>query len=313
VYHRDSENKTHLKLLEEDTPMKLALATSRQYLNMDPDNQLLLPVLKAAGFSVTVALWDEPNINWDAFDVCLIRSTWDYHTRLTEYLTWIDHVATQTRLLNPAPVIRWNANKRYLQELETQGIPVVETLWTTPETKTDIQEVLTEAGWDKAVVKPVVSASGHETHVVSLSTISAEQQAALNTLMTTQDLMIQPYLESIETDGEISLLYFGGRFSHALVKRPAKGEFRTQEHFGGQFTLIPDTPELLTLGERILSLVPGETPLYARVDLMTNPQGQPCLSELELIEPSFFLKLDPQSPARMAQALSERCRSASLV
>jgi len=287
--------------------MTIVLATCAALPELDLDDQQLAHALKAADVPFEIQVWDDPAVDWGKYAMCVIRSTWDYVPKRDQYVAWAETVASQTALWNPAPLIRWNTDKTYLRELADKGVPVLDTEWLARGSNIDFCSLLEEKGWAEAVIKPVVSASGKDTYKVSTETwptIEAEIQA----LLQTRDLMVQPFMRSVATEGEWSFLFLNGEFSHAVAKRPRAGEFRVQEHLGGIFEALLPTAKQLECAEAVMRQVSWPS-LYARVDMMLDEQGQLRLSELEMTEPSMYLAFDEQAPERFAQAILQRLQA----
>jgi hypothetical protein len=259
----------------------------------------LKPALAAHGLSAALVAWDDPAVDWSAFRLCVIRATWDYHLRLPEFLAWGERVAAQTALWNPLDLVRWNTHKRYLRDLERQGVAIVPTVWAPRGSSLDLAELLAEHGWARAVVKPAVSASAYATRLVTSDTIT-EGQAHLNALLVERDMMIQPFLASVTTTGERSLVYFDGALSHTFLRSPALGKSNTADS-----GLIPNDVEEAAFAGRVMQTVSGEA-LYARVDIARDDAGDLRLMELELVEPWLGLELKPEAPARFAAAIARR-------
>jgi len=234
-------------------------------------------------------------VEWSAFDLCLVRSTWDYHDKHAEFLAWARRVEAASALQNPAELIAWNSDKTYLRELSNRGVPVVPTVWASRDEGTDLEDVLAREGWDEAVVKPTVDLGARNLQRLR----QGEGSRALELALARAEAMIQPFLSSLEQQGELSLVYIDGKFTHAVRKRPAPGDFRVQSIWGGTAEQAEPAEVEVELAERALAALP-EPPLYARVDLVEGPEG-PCLIELELIEPN--LHLHEHRPA--ADALAE--------
>ena len=296
----------------------LAFATYAAHPTITDDDRLVAAALSALGCTVDAHPWDA-SIAWSAFDAVLPRSTWDFHRRLPEFRAWLDRLdAAGTPTLNASVVLRWNLTKRYLTALAARGIAVVPTLWYEPAHAADhasrpaLGEAIAARGWrDGAVVKPIVSASGYGTW----TTIGSEPRAANDrfrrALADTPDgLMVQPFLTEVQAQGEWSLMFLGGRFSHAVIKRPADGEFRVQAEHGGVATPARAAPRLIEDAARALGSAAACTDrcagdiVYARVDGV-HAGGRLLLMELELLEPALHLDADPAAPGRMATAIVE--------
>lgn len=223
---------------------------------------------------------------------------WGYHY---DHVRWLRACATWERaglpMANPASVLAWNSDKRYLQELEQHGIATASTTWTERVTAAQIDEVFSVTGARQLIVKPTVSGAAWQT--LRLNRGDVLDQAP------TGAAMIQPYLPAIETQGETSLLFFGGHLSHVVNKRPAPGEFRIQVQYGGVYTPVSVAPAgALALAEQTLAAI-GTPLLYARIDTVPDEDGRWLLMEAELIEPDFYLSADPQQGAPFAAAVRD--------
>ncbi|MFJ1791506.1 ATP-grasp domain-containing protein [Kitasatospora griseola] len=251
----------------------------------------MLPVLAAfarAGVRAEAVLWDDPAVDWSGFDLVLIRSVWDYIVQRDAFLAWARRTAALTRVANPVPVLERNTDKTYLRDLAEAGVPIVPTAWVAP------GEELTGADWPELVVKPTVSSGARDTVRTTDRAEALAQVAALTAAGRTA--MVQPYLPMVEDEGETSLLYLGGEFSHAVRRGPM---------LGGGFADVAREPadDQLALAEQVLAAVPERAELlYARVDLVRLPDGSPVLIELELTEPRLFLDLRPGGPEALAAA-----------
>jgi glutathione synthase/RimK-type ligase-like ATP-grasp enzyme len=277
---------------------RIAIATCADHADLKVDDELLRGALGERGVEAIPVVWDEPRVDWSEFDLCLVRSTWDYHEKHAEFLAWAQRAGAATALRNPADLIAWNSDKTYLRELAEAGVPTIPTLWVERGSDFDPRDELRARGWIEAVVKPVVDLGAKNLHRVGVG----EVRGALATVLARQEAMVQPFLPSLEADGELSLVYIGGSFSHAARKRPAGGDFRVQLIWGGTMTPADPEPRDVEVAERALAQL-DEPPLYARVDLVTGPDGEPCLIELELIEPNLYLGTTPAAAERLADAV----------
>ncbi|MGW4378277.1 ATP-grasp domain-containing protein [Kitasatospora sp. NPDC004531] len=251
----------------------------------------MLPVLAAfarAGVVAEAPFWDDPAVDWSGYDLVLVRSVWDYILHRDAFLAWARRTAALTRVANPVPVLERNTDKTYLRDLAAAGVPIVPTVWVAP------GEELTGADWPELVVKPTISSGARDTLRTTDRAEALAHVAALTAAGRTA--MVQPYLSMVEDEGETSLLYLGGGFSHAVRRGPM---------LGGGFEDVAREPaeDQLALAERILAAVPQRAELlYARVDLVRLPDGSPVLIELELTEPRLFLALRPDGPEALAVA-----------
>ena len=287
---------------------RVALVTARAARGLDEDMPPLTAALAAAGAGSQIVDWDDPSVEWARFDLVVPRSAWDYAERLPEFLAWAERVARLTTLLNPLPVVRWNTDKHYLGELARSGAPAVPTWYVEPgeDAGRRLDELLAADACRELVVKPAVGAGARDARRHARGR-RAEILAHTGALLAAgRSVMLQPYLESVDTSGETALMYIDGRFSHAIRKGallPA-GAPSTAGLFAPE-EIIPRTPaaDELAAAERILRAAPFERLVYARVDLLRDPQGAPRLLELELTEPSLFLAHAPGAAGRFAAAL----------
>jgi glutathione synthase/RimK-type ligase-like ATP-grasp enzyme len=280
---------------------RIALATSQKYSRLTDDDRLLIAPLTDLGYVPEAAVWTDSNYPWHYCDAVVIRSCWDYHLMPAEFLAWIaDIEARGILVLNAPSIIRWNLNKIYLRDLQARGVDVVPTLWFDDGAKSvSLKNALTEAGWTRAVVKPRISATAHNT--MSVTTAEADSaQALVESLHNGPGVMVQRFMESIVTNGEWSLVFFAGEFSHAVVKRARAGDFRVQNDFGGTFAPAEPPGFVVDSARKIVASV--DPTLYTRVDGVVE-NGYFFLMELELIEPALFLGLHPDAAKRFATAI----------
>lgn len=279
----------------------MALVTCAHIPDLTPDDRLLAAALRERGAEPAPVVWDAAGTDWDAFDHVVLRSVWDYHLRLPEFAAWLDaHAAAGRPLINPAGLVRWNLHKSYLDDLAAAGSPVIETARIVQGTPAGLARLLDERGWAQAVVKPAVSASAHRTFRVETDT-AADLEAELAAILEAGDALVQPLAPEILATGEWSLVFLGGAFSHAVLKRGAPGEFRVQEEYGGQAETREPGPDLRAQAAHVLGQAPERT-AYARVDGIER-DGRFVLMELELIEPVLYLGRDPAAPGRLANAI----------
>jgi hypothetical protein len=284
-----------------NTPRHVGLVTCRTIPALTDDDQLLLPALAAHGIEGVPAVWDDPQVAWETFDCVVVRSCWDYYHRPQEFLAWLDRLDTcAARVWNPVSILRENSHKGYLRRLADAGVPTVPTAWLARGSQTVLRDLLHERGWSRAVVKPAVSAGAHKTWVVGVADADAKQ-APLDELVAAGDVLVQPFLPTIETAGEWSVVFCGGSYSHAVLKHPRPGEFRVQNDFGGSARSVAASGALQAQCRRILDQIEGAC-LYARVDGI-ELEGVFTLMELELIEPALFFSTDALAASRFVDAL----------
>ena len=252
-------------------------------------------VLLRAGFSVEARPWTEPG-NLAGFDLVTPLVAWGYHQDAARWHALLDRLERErTPALNPVPLLRWNSDKRYLAELAAKGIATIPTRTFEALDEAGLAEARREYG-DELVIKPPVSASAHGTHRLGPNdSIPVEARG--------QAMMVQPFLRSVAVEGEYSCLLFGGRFSHAIVKRPKAGDYRVQPHLGGTEVPCPPPDGAVELAHAALAAAPADA-AYARVDMVRDNEGRLAIIELELIEPALWLQHAPDGGESFAQALT---------
>ena len=282
--------------------LRIALVTYSRLLNLSEDDRLLVGPLADRGVRAEPAAWDDPVVKWASYDALIVRSTWNYHTAIDAFRTWIDRIdALSIPTWNPPSMLRWNASKTYLRDLAARGIDVVPTRWIDRGAGLNLRAVLGEAGWLDAVVKPAISASAYETWRVSALNVAPGEEARFSTLIAAGDVMVQPFLPELARHGEWSVMFVAGEFSHAVIKRPRSGDFRVQHEHGGSAELRTPPAHVLATAREIVLSAPGQW-LYARVDGV-EVGGSFVLVELEMLEPSMFLSTHPDAPVRFADAI----------
>ena len=276
--------------------------SDRSYIGRWPEVlERLKATLESTGATVSPTPWTdhvEDASGLADYDLILPVIAWGYHR---DHARWLKACATWGQaglpVANPSQVLRWNSDKAYLARLADKGVPIPPTRWTDGVTQDQVDAAFAETGAPMLIVKPTVSAGAFRTLRLAPGQILTEAPEGA--------AMIQPYLKSIETEGETSLLFFGGRFSHAVNKRPASGDFRIQMQFGGLYATVTPDAEAMALAQQVLETI-DEPLLYARIDLARDEAGAWVLMEAELIEPDFYLDHDPQNGAGFAEAVRTR-------
>ena len=288
--------------------MSVAFVTSHHLPDLTADDRLAVAALAQRGVSVTPTVWNDDSVDWPTFDAVVVRSTWDYHKHSQEFRAWIERLAVAgARLWNPASVLRWNMHKTYLQALERDGVPVVPTAWLRQGSAATLRLVLDERGWQEVVIKPAISATAFRTWRVSMAEAS-DAHGRLMELLDAGDVMVQPFMREIQSEGEWSMIFFSGTFSHAVRKRPRDSDFRVQAEFGGTEAAETPSSDVLAAASRVLATV-REPWLYARVDGVETARGF-VLGELEMLEPSLYLGAHAEAPERFADAIVRVATSA---
>jgi len=263
---------------------------------------LVRDILASRTVQVDEVSWRANNINWDQYELVVIRSPWDYQSACEQFLNLVTQIdAAGTRLENCLSIVRWNIQKTYLRDLSDQGITIVPTEWLVSPSVADLQGLFDRFDSDDVVIKPIVGANADDAFWLRRETPIETLQTVCDTFQGRMALG-QPFVRSVTDYGEISLIFFAGQYSHSVLKKPKAGDFRVQEEHGGHIQAIVPEASVIEFACRALQAVPGET-LYARVDIVFLLDGEPAVMEVELIEPSLYLSFDQESPARFADAI----------
>lgn len=300
--------------IEHDAP-RIALATVAQGWAEDDDAPALVAALEAAGAWAGPAEWDDPAVDWAAFDLVVVRSTWDYAERPDEFVAWAHRVGSLTTLINPPAVLEWNIDKRYLGALAARGCRVVPTAFVGP--GEDPAPVVEGMPPGEVVVKPTISAGSKDTVRHPAERRDDAVAHARSLLAAGRSVMVQPYLPAVDRVGETGMVYLDGELSHAFRKGPLLTP--GGEPVEGLFAREEIEPRAAAADERavaedVLAAAVAELGVdrlaYARVDLLRDADDRPVLLELELTEPSFFLETDPGAAARAAECFVAHARRA---
>jgi glutathione synthase/RimK-type ligase-like ATP-grasp enzyme len=288
---------------------RVALVTAAAARDQDEDLAPLEAALRAQGAEVSIVDWDDPGISWGRFEVALLRSTWDYSMRLPQFLRWAEEVSRLTLLLNPLEVVRWNTDKHYLAELERAQVPIVPSHFIEPAAERgEIEAYLDALDAPELVVKPAIGSGSRDAQRHDRSAREPILSHILRLTAAGRTALLQPYLERVDDHGETALMFFRGRFSHAIRKGPLlrAGADPTDKLFATEEITrrVPDADEL-RVGALALDAIPFADLLYARVDLVRDSRGAPCVLELELTEPSLFFSHDPASAPRFVAQLAD--------
>jgi len=287
-----------------ETTFRLALATAAHLPGIQPDDAHLAASLRHLGIEPVSCTWNDPDIDWSRFDAVLIRTMWDYFKRYADFLRWLDRLPVPT--INPAPLLRWNSDKRYLLELARHGIDIIPS---TIAPAGQLRHALDEMAGQDVVVKPTVS--GGAWHTVRGVVGDAAFAQAIAALPTQLDYLVQPYVPAIADEGEWSLLFFDNQYSHAVIKRPARGDYRVQGDFGGTAESVEPDSSILLAAQRALAAVAAighPDHAYVRVDGV-QVDGRFAIMELEMIEPGLHLAHRPDAAERFARNLLGRLRA----
>ena len=287
-----------------DARKRVALVTCEAFADLYEDDHLLVAALADIGIGSLPAVWSDASIDWTSFDALIMRSPWDYFERASAFRAWLDaRISERVLMCNSREILDWNFDKRYLQDLDRAGVALVPTICIAEKEKVDIGALARARGWDEIVVKPTIAGGGYRILRVHVEEIDRHAAEIAKTLED-RGVLVQPFLPEIQSNGELSLLFFDGVFSHAVCKRPKAGDYRVQFQFGGTNENVQVSENLIEQARNCIAHAPA-SPVYARVDGVVK-DGRFLLMELEIFEPLMFLSAHPEAPARFARAIEKR-------
>lgn len=273
--------------------------------NIESEDTLLLRFFKQKGVEARTEVWDDAQVAWENYDVVLVKSTWDYFDKPVEFRKWLDEMELRKiNLFNSVPVLRWNMDKIYLEDLEAANIPVIPSVWMNKGESFDLKSISKRLDADEIIVKPRISGASKNTIKVGRRNLD-EAKTRLQKLTSHEDFMAQPYMQEVE-EGEHSYLFFNGQFSHAINKVPKKNDFRVQHYFGGSIEPIVPQPSLLKQAQKVSDLFASDC-LYARVDGIVRNEILHII-ELEVIEPMLYLFTHSDSFDMLLAAIRTRLK-----
>lgn len=288
--------------------MKIAIITydnKGSYASNEVDEDVMIEkILSDLGIGFSFEIWSDPSVNWKEYSLLLVKSPWDYFDRYEEFKTWCKKIKDYgIPSLNAMDTILWNSDKWYLREIQEKGFPIVPTQYLNKKAPLHLESYFKKFNTDTIVIKPTVSGGAKNTLKLDLQNWQ-EHRDSIQTWLEEEDFMVQPFVEEIANTGEYSYLFFNGKFSHAVLKSPKKGEFRVQHFFGGEIHPITPLQEELNYMQQIVDTFASDT-LYARVDGVWT-EGVFYLMELELIEPYLFLFISKEARENYKKAIEEQ-------
>jgi hypothetical protein len=270
------------------------------------EEQLLKSAFEKQGLTVEITYWDNPSYDWSKTKTVMFRTIWDYFEKFEEFFKWLDEIKHQTQLINSYELVKWNIDKHYLKDLNENGINIVPTYFIKQHKQGSLLDISNEMEWEDLVIKPAISAAAFQTFKILNDQIN-EKEELFQQLIKNKDMLVQPFFETISEFGEASLMIFDGKFSHAILKKAKKGDFRVQDDFGGTVhDYLPSTEEVKFALEVIKAC--KTAPLYGRVDIIWDQEKNIYLSELEIIEPELWIRNYPKSAERIANAVSNKLK-----
>jgi glutathione synthase/RimK-type ligase-like ATP-grasp enzyme len=265
------------------------------------EDTILLNAFKKNGLKAVRTYWDNPEFDFADTEISLFRTIWDYFHRFDEFSVWLKDTEHKTRFINPPELLYQNIDKHYLIDLFAKGINIPPTIIIEKGDQRSLIEVFQESTFCDAILKPAVSGAGRHTYKVSKPVI-ADHEAVFKQLIQHETMLLQEYQKNITIYGEVAIIMFNGRFSHAVLKTAKTGEFRVQDDFGGTVKLYNPTNEEINFAEQVLSVC-SPLPLYTRVDIIKDNNNKPALGELELIEPELWFRFHEPASEMIVDAI----------
>jgi glutathione synthase/RimK-type ligase-like ATP-grasp enzyme len=275
--------------------------TTEYVQNVLLEDRLIAEARKTKGLRVYRTSWDNPTFDWATTEVAVVRTTWDYFNRPKEFAAWLSKVSHLTRLVNPIETLRWNMDKHYLQDLANRGVNIVPTTFIEIGETQTLQQLVAETGWTKVIIKPAISGAARHTYKMTVEQVPAHE-AIFKQLIAEEAMLLQPFMDTVETYGEVSHMVFGGKYSHSVLKRAKAGDFRVQDDHGGTVYAYEASEADIQYAEMATAKC-SPVPVYARVDVMWDANDELALVELELIEPELWMRKCPQSAQLFADAI----------
>jgi len=268
------------------------------------DAEMAFPPMMSMGWTIDALPWRSKDVDWDRFDAVYIGTPWDYPEDPEYFMRMLETVDRSSAILvNDLALVQWTMPKTYLRDLEARGAPIVPSIWLDDFDVDTLADAFNKFGVDRVIVKPVISTNATDTYLLGRATYP-RQEAQLRETFANRPHVVQPFIENIQSEGEFSLFYFNKRFSHAIQKIPKQNDFRVQEEHGSVINAVDPEAALQRTGDQVMQLV-EPLPVYARADFVRGPEGHFLLMELEVIEPSMYLRMDAEAPWRFAEAFHE--------
>ena len=291
----------------------VVLLTDSRYVNpkkIDPyiqnvlkEDRLVMDGLEKLNLRTIKKDWNDTNFNWSSTKSAIFRSTWDYFDQFSNFRNWLELVKEQCYLINPYEQINWNLDKHYLLDLQKLDLPIVESVFVSKKTQLNLETISKSKNWKDIVIKPTISGAARHTYHLKNDEIKKFKDKWLS-LTNNEDFMVQEFQKNILSTGEIAVMLFGGEYSHSVLKKAKKGDFRVQDDFGGSVEIINPSLEIIELAEKTVKSL-KTMPLYARVDIIFDNGSNPVISELELIEPELWFRFKEESAYKLAEIVKD--------
>ncbi len=256
--------------------------------NVMLEDRLLKEALERKGLKAHRTYWDNPDFDWTRTRYAIFRTTWDYFDRIEAFMPWLEKTAELTQFINPISLLKWNMDKHYLRDLQQYGIEILDTIFIEKGEKRSLSKIASDKNWSEFILKPAISGAARHTYRFEKEG-AAQFESIFAMLIANESMLLQEFQKNILTKGEIAIMLFGGRFSHAVLKLAKAGDFRVQDDFGGTVHDYTPTEQEIALAEKVITTI-SPLPAYARVDIFWDNEGKPVVSELEMIEPELWFR-----------------------
>jgi glutathione synthase/RimK-type ligase-like ATP-grasp enzyme len=281
---------------------RVALVTCDKYPDLYEDDLLLRSALEACALDAEPVVWSDPSVVWNEFAIIVVRSPWDYFERLSEFRQWLEaRIAGKVPMCNAGELLLWNLDKRYLADLQAAGVALVPTAFLERGSRPDVESIARERGWREIVVKPAISGGAYRTYRFAIEE-APNHTGEIAEILLDRGVLVQPFMPEILRDGELSLVFLDGEFSHAVRKRARAGDYRVQFQYGGTDEDVQVSATLIDQARACVRAAPIP-PVYARVDGLISEERF-LLMELEVLEPLLFLGRASGAAMRLARAIT---------
>lgn len=275
------------------------LKTNTYISNVLREDELVINALKEKNLSVVKKDWNDSIFDWETTRSILFRSTWDYFDKFELFKKWFNKTKNKCLMINSTETIEWNIDKHYLLDLQEHQIPIPNSEFIKRGSSIDLSLLIQKKNWNEIVVKPTISGAAKNTYRLKKEEI-IQFGPTWEKLIYKEDFIVQEFQNNVISEGEVAMIVIGGKFTHAVLKKAKEGDFRVQDDFGGSIAIYNPSEEMVKLAEkctRILTPIPS----YARVDIIWDNLGELAVSELELIEPELWFRLNPNAAQKLAQ------------
>ncbi len=269
--------------------------------NVLTEDRLVQEALEAQGLSTARVSWDDKSFDWSQTKTVLFRTIWDYFERYDEFELWLKRINKLTHMINPMELVGWNIDKHYLGDLQRWGVNIVPTIFIEKGDKRTLTEIVKTSGWSHVILKPAISGTARHTYKIKPEMVG-DHESIFNTLIANESMLLQPFIDSVLTTGEVSHMVFNGKHSHSILKQAKPGDFRVQDDFGGTVSLHKASAHEMAFAEDVVQKckIP---PLYARVDVVKDNAGNLAVAELEVIEPELWFRHRPAAAQDLAKGI----------